>query len=230
VNLAATATADARTAGERERERVLDPIARISEVLFGLIMALTFTGSLGVATVGDEEIRTLLVGMIGCNLAWGLVDAVMFLMSSVTERGHGLVTIRAVHAAQASGDAHRIIAGSIPPVVASLMTAEDFERLRLGLLRMRDLPSKAWLTREDWLGAAAVFLLVFLSTFPVVIPFLVFGTAHLALRVSNFVAIVMLFFLGYWLGEHSGHHPWRMGASMVLLGLTLVGIAVALGG
>jgi VIT1/CCC1 family predicted Fe2+/Mn2+ transporter len=110
------------------------------------------------------------------------------------------------------------------------MTVEDFEKLRLGLLRMRQLPSFASVTREDWLGAAAVFLLVVLSTFPVVIPFLLFSTAQVALRVSNLVAIVMLFFLGYWLAQHSGHRPWLTGASMVLLGVVLVGIAIVLGG
>ena len=68
-------------------ERILDPVARTSEVLFGLIMALTFTGTLSAATAGREDIRALLVGMIGCNLAWGLVDAVMFLVSTLAERG-----------------------------------------------------------------------------------------------------------------------------------------------
>lgn len=52
-------------------KRVLDPMERLSEVLFGLIMVLTFTGSLGAATAGREEIRTMLIGAIGCNLAWG---------------------------------------------------------------------------------------------------------------------------------------------------------------
>jgi hypothetical protein len=210
--------------------RVLDPIARTSEVLFGLIMALTFTGTLGAATAGREEIRTLLIGMIGCNIAWGLVDAVMYLMSSLTERGHGLRTIRAVHAAASADQAHGIVSDALPPVVSSIMTTPDFEKLRQGLMRMNDLPATAAVTRQDWLGAAGVFLLVVLSTFPVVVPFLVFDRVQLALRVSNLVALVMLFFLGYWLGEHGGYRPWRTGFSMVLLGVVLVGIAIALGG
>ena len=75
-----------------------------------------------------------------------------------------------------------------------------------------------------------MFLLVFCSTFPVVIPFLVFSTAQVALRVSNLIALVMLFCLGYWLGQHGGYPPWQTGLSMVLLGVVLVGIAIALGG
>ena len=86
----------------RERERILDPNARMSEVLFGLIMALTFTTTLEL-TAGRDDVRTLLVGVIGCNIAWGLVDAVMFLIASLTGRGHGLLTIRAVRSAARPG-------------------------------------------------------------------------------------------------------------------------------
>jgi VIT family protein len=226
--LSSGAQAPAASAGRSER--VLDPIARTSEVLFGLIMALTFTGTLGAATAGRDEIRTLLIGMIGCNIAWGLVDAVMFLMSTLTERGHDLQTIQAVRRAERIEDAQHVIEGTLPRAVASLLTKDDYERLRQGLLRMRELPAKASLTKRDFVGAAAVFLLVFLSTFPVVIPFIVFRDVHVALRASNAVAIVMMFMAGYWLAQHSGHHPWRTGASVVLLGVVLVGIAIALGG
>jgi len=66
---------------------VLDPVERMSEILFGLIMVLTFTGSLSVATAGHEEVRGLLIGAIGCNLAWGLIDAVMYLLTILVERG-----------------------------------------------------------------------------------------------------------------------------------------------
>jgi hypothetical protein len=37
--------------------RVLEPAERIAEVLFGLIMVLTFTGSLSVAEAGRDDIR-----------------------------------------------------------------------------------------------------------------------------------------------------------------------------
>jgi VIT family len=222
----AEATASARV--ERS-ERVLDPIARTSEVLFGLIMALTFTGTLSAATAGRDEIRTLLIGMIGCNIAWGLVDAMMFLMTAFTERGHGLLTLRAVHSAGRPDEAHRVIRSAMPPILADLLTPVQLEPLRQGLLAMSSLPAKG-LTRQDWLGALAVFLLVFLSTFPLVIPFLVFRNVHLALRVSNLIALVLLFMTGYRLANHGGYSPWRTGFGMMLIGVVLVAITIALGG
>jgi VIT1/CCC1 family predicted Fe2+/Mn2+ transporter len=193
-------------------------------------MALTFTGTLSAATAGREDIRALLVGMIGCNIAWGLVDAVMFLMSALTERGHNLQTIQAARSADRSDDAHQAIASEMPPLLASLLTRDDYERLRQGLLRIPEQRVTVSIGKEDLIGACAVFLLVFLSTFPVVIPFIVFRDVHVALRASNAVAIAMMFMAGYWLARHGGYHPWRTGASVVALGVALVGIAIALGG
>jgi len=213
-----------------ERQRVLDPVARVSEVLFGLIMALTFTGTLSAATSDREEVRTLLIGVIGCNIAWGLVDAVMFLMSALTERGHGLLTVRAVRSAATPGAAHQVIAAALPPIVVPILGPDDLEKVRRGLLGLTKLPAAPSLTKEDWLGALAVFLLVFLSTFPIVIPFLVFRNVHLALRLSNLVALIMLFITGSWLARHGGHSPLWTGLAMMLLGVVLVGITIALGG
>ena len=81
-------------------KRVLEPIDRISEVLFGLIMVLTFTGSLSVAESGRSEVRTMLIAALGCNLAWGFIDALFYLMGCLSERANNLRTWQAVRQAQ----------------------------------------------------------------------------------------------------------------------------------
>ena len=55
--------------------RWLDPIDRVSEILFGLIMVLTSTGTLSVVTAGRADVKTMILGALGCNLAWGIIDA-----------------------------------------------------------------------------------------------------------------------------------------------------------
>jgi hypothetical protein len=71
--------------------RALDPIDRVSEVLFGLIMVLTFTGSLSVAEAGRAEVREMLVGALGCNIAWGIIDGLLYLMGSLADKGSALI-------------------------------------------------------------------------------------------------------------------------------------------
>ena len=78
-------------------QTALDPVYRASEVIFGLLMAMSFIGSISVATDGREEVRTLLVAALGCNLAWGLVDAVMLLVAVKTEKRRNRVLLAKLH-------------------------------------------------------------------------------------------------------------------------------------
>jgi VIT1/CCC1 family predicted Fe2+/Mn2+ transporter len=220
---------DASSARE-PRRRVLDPVARNSEVLFGLIMVLTFTSSVSAAEGDRREIRTLLYGAIGCNVAWGIVDAVMYLMAELTERGRNITLLRAVQTAEDAGEAHRLIRGSLPSKVAAALAPKELESIRRHLRAAQTPSAGARFHADDFLGAGAVFLLVFLSTFPVVVPFVFMTEVNLALRVSNAVAIAMLFVLGYRLGKHAGARAWAWGSAMVLLGVVLVAITIALGG
>jgi VIT family protein len=211
------------------RDRVLEPIDRVSEILFGVIMALTFTLTLGVATAGEGAVRTMLFGALGCNLAWGIIDGCIFLVARVNERGAGLRVIRTIRRAEPAA-AHRMIAESLPEVVLSLLPPEQLEAMRQKLKAMPEPAAGPKLTKQDGLAAVAICLLSFLSTFPIVIPFIFIDDARLALRVSNAVAIGMLFLCGYTLGRYSGIWPWAAGVAMVAFGAALVGVAILLGG
>jgi len=214
----------------RSSRRVLDTVDRVSEVLFGLIMVLTFTGALSVAEAGRDDVRTMLVGALGCNLAWGLIDGIFYVMGCLAERGRSLLTFQAVRRAADPGQAQRLIAEALPPVIASLLQPAELAALHRRLRELPEPPPRAGLSREDWLGGLGVLLLVFLSTFPVVIPFLVMHRAAPALRVSNGIATAMLFVAGYVYGRNVGHHPWLLGLCTVLLGAMLSALAMALGG
>jgi hypothetical protein len=209
---------------------VLDPMERISETLFGLIMALTFICSLGVATGANINIQTMLIGALGCNLAWGIVDGGLYLLARINERGNKILTLRAIRQAQDTEAARRVIADAMPSELAAFLPQEQLELMRQEYQRLPEPSPGPGLTKRDWTGALGLCLLSFISTFPVVIPFLLLSDARLALRVSYAVAILMLFCCGYVFGIHSGLRPWAAGLSMVGFGGALVGIAVALGG
>jgi hypothetical protein len=213
----------------KSSDRILEPMDRISEVLFGLIMALTFTLTLGVVTADSIQVRTMLLAALGCNLAWGIIDASVFLMARFNQRGRNAMQLRAVRKAADAGDARRIIADALPPLLASALPPEQLELMRQRLLQLPE-PGRPRLTKRDGLGAMGICLLSFLSTFPIVIPFILIGDARLALRISNAVAIAMLFVCGYAFGHYAGFRPWATGLAIVAVGAALVGVAIALGG
>jgi hypothetical protein len=203
---------------------------RVSEVLFGLIMVLTFTGSLSVAGADRSEVRTMLIGTLGCNIAWGIIDGIFYLMGCLGEHGRGIRTLRALRMAPDPEAANRILAGALPLVVAGALSPTEYESIRQKLIRLPEPPARPKLGKSEWLGALAVFLWVFSTTFPLAIPFLIVGDAGRALRISNGVAIALLFFTGYAFGRIAGYRPWLTGLAMVALGSALVGMTMALGG
>jgi VIT1/CCC1 family predicted Fe2+/Mn2+ transporter len=208
---------------------VLTPVDRVSEVIFGLIMALTFTGTLSVATADRNEVREMLIGALGCNIAWGLVDAVMYLLATLTERRRNLALLREVRNRPGEERAHQLIVDAMPPVIAATMEPAELDVIRARLERTPE-PGAASLSLGDFRAALGVFLLVFLATLPVALPFAVIPDAHRALRVSNGIALVMLFAGGYYLGRHAEAHPLRTGVMTLAAGVLLVWATIALGG
>ena len=153
-------------------------------------------------------------------------------MGCLAEKGRGLLAFHAVRKATDPTEAQRLIADALPSPIASVLEPAELEAVSQRLKQLPKPPERAWLDKDDWLGAehSGVFLLVFLCTFPVVIPFIFMSNAGPALRVSNAIAVVMLFATGYAFGRMTGRHPWLVGLSMVVLGLILVGMTMALGG
>jgi VIT1/CCC1 family predicted Fe2+/Mn2+ transporter len=211
------------------REPVLNPVDRVSELLFGLFMALTFVGAVSVAESGQAEIRAMLAAALGCNLAWGLADAVMYLVRTVTDRGRSLTLVRSVRAADPEAG-RRLIEGALSSATTGLVSVTEIEAIRGRILALPDLPERPRLEARDLLAALAVFLLVVAATFPVVLPFVIFADVGTAKNVSRAIALAMLFFGGMALGRYAGYGSWRVGLMMTGLGAALVAAIMALGG
>jgi VIT1/CCC1 family predicted Fe2+/Mn2+ transporter len=212
-----------------ERQHLLDPVDRISEVLFGLIMAVTIVGSLSIATAERAEVRTVLYAALGCNVAWGLVDALMYLMRTATERSR----LRALGQRIRQTDAatgQALVAGAMPEHFGEIVGADELDAIRRRILA-RPAETGSVLRSRDFSEAVAVFALVVLATFPVVVPFLVMQDAPRAFQMSRVITVVMLGLAGAALGRYAAHsRPLVTGASMAVFGVLLIGAVKALGG
>ena len=223
------APAAAGAAGAPEPD-VLSPVDRISEMLFGLLMALTFTGAVSVAESGKAEIRTMFLAALGCNLAWGLVDAVMHLVRTVTERGRLISLVRAVKDARDGQAGRTVVEESLSRVAAGLVSPTEIEAVRARIVALPSVPARPQLGWRDAGMALQIFFIVVISTFPVVLPFIVLHDVTMAKNISNAIALAMLFLGGLGLGRYAGYGSWRVGFIMIGLGIALVLAINALGG
>ncbi|HJS55216.1 MAG TPA: VIT1/CCC1 transporter family protein [Chitinophagaceae bacterium] len=222
------ATKNISTPGKKKL--LLNTMDRVSEILFGLIMALTFTCSIGIANKAETEIRQLLIAAISCNLAWGLVDAIMFLVGVIAQRSRTRTILESIRNNPDPRKARKYISDTLPPVVASVTGEEELEKMRKNLIGLPGSDLVVRLTTRDFRKALVIFSLVFTSTFPVVIPFIFISNTQLALRISNLIAIVLMFLCGWALAGYVGYNKWIMSIGMTIIGIVLVFVTIALGG
>lgn len=214
--------------------RYLDPASSLGEILFGLIMTLTFTLGAGVIIEdeGREGARQLLIAVIGCNIAWGIIDGALYVVGQLFDRGRARKLGMAIRAAKDKTVATRLVAEELDPVVSDVLSQPESESLyaRIADNIMKKPAAAGGVTKEDWLGAFTSFWLVVITSAPAAIPFLVIDDARLALRISNAILLALLFLSGYWWARYTLGKPWLAGAAFLLGGCLLVLAAIALGG
>jgi len=212
--------------------RYLAPEERLSEVLFGLIMVLAIISATKIGlTEGEEGIRTMIFAAVGCNVAWGIVDGVMYVLEGLFARARYADLVSKLKSHRMN-EAFAALRSEIGPTADLILDETGRERIYSEMIRSAPQlqPEKPRVTRDDILGAVACFLLVFASTFPVLIPFLIIRNLELATRLSNLIAIAMLFYLGYEQAKYTNQNKLQLGLVMVLLGITIVVVTILLGG
>jgi len=151
-------------------------------------------------------------------------------MSSILSRGHGLSVLKKIKLTQDKETSRELIKDELPPLISSILEPEEIDELNVRLVKIDTLPLKKEKTVSDLRAALIIFLLVFTCTFPVVLPFIFLNNTALALRMSNAIALLILFVGGFSVGKYAGFHPFLTGTMLTVLGIILVAITMALGG
>jgi hypothetical protein len=206
----------------------------MGEALFGLIMTLTFTlgADLVIQDQGREGARQMLLGILGCNLAWGLIDGVLYVLGCAFERGRLHRIGYEVHTAPSPLRARQLVAAELDELLMPLTDARQRDSLYAAIVqRVKRVPiTPQPVTRKDLLGGLESGLLVFACSFPAVLPFLLFDEPRFALRVSNAILLALLYYVGYRHALHTLAKPWIAGLVFLVAGLLLVAAAIQLGG
>jgi len=213
--------------------KYLEPGESLSEILFGLIMTLTFTSGAGLLVKQTPDaIRELLVATIGCNIAWGIIDAAFYVSGQVYERARLARLGELIREATSEEKAAAVVEAELAELMELVVEPGERPALyRRMAQHVRNSEARTHaVTRGDLRGALASFWMVFFASIPAAVPFLVMRDAWLALRVSNAILVLLLFLTGFLWARHTRLRPWLTGTIFLFAGLGLVAVAVALGG
>jgi len=211
--------------------RHLDPASRLGEILFGLIMAL---GIIGAVRLGVEDLsnRSMFIAILGCNVAWAVVDGVMFVLVAVFEQGRRYRIARKIQSGGSDEQALRLIHQELGGQLGRLSSPEALRLFYgdvLNTVRAAG-PLRVSLGRADLLGGIASAFVILVATAPILVPYLVIRTPLIAVRASEGIAVALLFILGVWWGRVVGANPFTAGLILTLIGGALVAVTIFLGG
>ena len=216
----------------------LDPIDRLSETVFALVIMLSVTLAIRVSLLADgshapvsaEYVNKLVITMLMVIVGWGAVDGVMYALLSVFDRGEKQRLLVHIQTAATPDEGIEAIAEKLDPILEPITGAAQRQLLYADLLaHLSDsLPKPVGIRRDDLIGAVGCVLVALISVLPSLAPFLVLrGDFMLALRVSNLVSFGMLFAAGWGYGHYSRMNPWKTGLAMLAAGGVL-GVAAAI--
>lgn len=220
--------------------RFLDPIDRLTEAIYSVLIVMTFTmayraidANAASAEPVSQLVTSLAIAAFGCAVAWGLIDGAMYVLLSMLQRGETNRLLRVVKAAPTEQAAIDAIAGQLDDSLEPIMTDDERREIyQQAYVRLRDNEAKdVGFDRDEFLGALGVMIIAILAALPLVIPLLLFrDDANLALRASNLMAIVMLFLFGFQWAKYAGSRPIKVGLALAGLGVAMVFVAIPLGG
>jgi VIT1/CCC1 family predicted Fe2+/Mn2+ transporter len=219
--------------------RYLDPQDILLEVIFGLLIVMTFTmafrvidGNVASTDVISNQVNRMLIAAIGCTIAWGMIDAVITVLTNVAERARSARIIANISNSTTENHAIQIVADVLDDEVA-IVSSESARRAfyRDIIAHARKMTVKEQgIKRDDVYSAIVVILSAMLATLPALIPYLFIDDANLAIRLSNVIAVAMLFGVGYTWAKHAGGKPFRVGLLVSIVGVVIILIAIPLGG
>lgn len=221
--------------------RVLDPIDRLSETIFSVLILLTFTMAYRVfwlrsdpyEPISPDYLVDLFLAALGATLAWGVIDGVIYALLAVFERGEKHRFLAGVQAAGTRDEGLQAVADEFDYMLEPITGAEQRRLLYADVLAhlRNSRPQPVMLTREDLYGAFACVAVALLAVLPSLVALVLLRDySWAAIRTSNFISVVVLFVTGFRWGRYSGGSPIKTGLLLAAIGVALAAIAIPLGG
>jgi len=211
--------------------RYFSPENRLAEVMCGLIMVLSFTAATS-ATFEGTTSHALMIAVLGCNIAWGIVDGMTYILGNLMNRGARARLITTLKLSPDDPDVYSVAESRLHGVLGDLLTPVQRRQVHRWILdgAARVEPEPTRLKKEDLFTGLACFLIVFGATIPVLVPFAFIKNEAIALRVCNGLILAMLFAIGWRWAAFANMSRLKTGLALLATGIVLVLITVALGG
>lgn len=212
-------------------KKLITPVDMVTELMAGIIMALTVSASLYTVADGRVSAHMIATATIGCNLAWAIFDGLFYVFNARASQSHKRQVIASLRAAPDAEEFARRLQAALQAPISLVRQCVNMSELRVWLAHDEWQAQHNESSRsEDWLGGLAIEAVEVASAIPVILPLIVIADPRVAIRVAGVIAIVMMSLSGIQVARWNGQSIWLLGIGTPLIGVMLIAVCLILGG
>ena len=201
----------------------------MQELLYGFIMALLFVTATRAGVIPFEGKLDLCLLIIGMNVTWGAIDAILFYMIDVFNQRR---FINIMNSCGTRGDCVDAMMDEFGGTPLDILDPEDERKVCEMILESRiaegfDLRRDR---RDMAYSAIGCFLVTVLTIFPVIIPILVLPDIGTGTAVASLVSAALLFLVGWDMGDRLGTSRLKTGLAVLCVATVLILVGTFTGG
>ena len=222
-------------------ENLIDPIDRLTESLFSILILMTFTMTSWIIsrsgssehTLTSENIVDLAIAALFTVIAYGVIDGAIYALLTMFGRGESHRLLQGIQAADSEQEAVDVIADNLDYMLEPITGEQERRQLYSHILvHLRNSqPREIGLKWEDVTAGLTHILVAILVIIPPLFPLIAMRQdPGMAILVSNIISLFLLFFVGYRWGRYTGANPWKTGLIILAVITALVLFLFWLGG
>ncbi len=204
-------------------------VDRIGEVAFAMLMVIIINGYVALSNL-NTDFRYIIAVNLGACLTWGVIDGLIYAISSSMERNLLRNKLLRLKTAAKGQTMLTQVKESLKDTFLESFDEKGKEAIAKEIIT--HVPNAALskskvLTRQElmgWLSIIAIYLAVGLL---LAVPFVLLRDKVVSWFISNTVGVSWLFWYGYQLGESVGRNRWLLGALMASVSIVFLAFSYA---
>lgn len=207
--------------------KYLSFVDRIGEAAFAVFMVIIINGYVALSDLNTGFLYIVVVNLGAC-LSWGIIDGLIYAISSSMERNLSRKKLLQLKAAANKQETTEIVKRSLDGTFLSGFTDEAKNNIAKEIVTYAPEASvgeNRLLTKEEmrgWLSIVGIYLAV---GFLLALPFLILPDKLLAWILSNAAGVTWVSWYGVQLGKSAGKNRWILGGVMGLVSVVFLGLS-----
>lgn len=205
---------------------------RLTEIFYGVFMVSVVTGMINATRDPSDPFAewAMLIAALGVNISWGIIDGLTNVIGGLIDRADEDRLINSLRADKNNSQLKDKLLEDLQDSAVGHLN--DSERIRVADMILAESPEeskKYFPSKDDYKIALAVFLIDFITIFPVVLPFIIFQDADRAVFFSHTIAVILFFLIGYYWALHLNWNKLKTGIILAVIGATVIAVSFYFG-